>query len=248
MYGSLACSASRGGVERKWNAGVDAQPLKARDGPWVRGGGGVPSRVRRAARPLAVMADGQSQGRPSRPDVSKPRPKAVGVRLIQGSREPRGTVPGGLAHLHQGESLSPEWGGSMSQAPCCVPGVPTRPLAEDMRAAAVEACRESRGWGLLAGADTCSEWSLGVGPLSVPARSLAEGSPASGDRASRSGGLLHTPISCWRLLSTPISHWRLLCELDRPPSHSACSAGWTPSPTTPRPGARCPQPSVSKGR
>lgn len=55
----------------------------------------------------------------------------------------------------------------------CPRGAPSRPLAEDTRVAVVKVCRESWVWELLAGADTCSRWSLGVGPLFVPARSLA---------------------------------------------------------------------------
>lgn len=83
--------------------------------------------------PLAVMADGQSQGHPSRPDISKPCPKAVGARLIQGSRAQRNCPTGwptctrASASLQSGEEACPRpcagFGSSVSpwgprQAPC----------------------------------------------------------------------------------------------------------------------------------
>lgn len=65
---SLAHSASRGGVERKRNAG-----------PRMQGGGAVPSRVRRVPWPRRPMASLRG---------ALPRPRAVGVRLIRGSEGP----------------------------------------------------------------------------------------------------------------------------------------------------------------
>lgn len=128
--------------------------------------------------PLAVMADDQSQGHPSRPDISKPCPKAVGARLIQGSRARRNCPTGwptctrASASLQSGRKHVPV--PVLGSGARCPRGAPARPLAEDTRVAGLKVCRESRGWGLLAGADTRSGWSLGLGPLFVPARSLSE--------------------------------------------------------------------------